>query len=173
MQAADVHGVAQCGNKQQHDAFQTYGALAFAAAQKKYPEYGQQHGTYGDERGLFMKEQNHDDHDHERIEKLKRGGDAARQVVEALKHEKCRKGVHDAEEGEAQQLSGRGGQSFVTEHGHGQYGQRSEEEAVEEHAFRRHAVMQKRQAEERNESERGGREKSKQESQDGLRVFPS
>lgn len=168
MQARDVESVAQ-GRRQQQAYAQRVKAAAVitaAAAQQGHAKDGQQHGTGRDDGKFFMEEDGHDEHDHQRIQELQGGRDAARQVEQAPDHEQGGQGVEHAEQGQQAEVARGRGKTFLAQDEDEAQAYGGEEEAVKKDTVRGQAAMQQGQAEQRDETESGGGNKGKHKTHD-------
>ncbi len=102
-----------------------------------------------------MEKDDHDQHDHDRIEKLECGGHAAGQVAEGPEEKQGGQHVHDAQARQLAEVHAARAKTFAAR------GQQAPErdggnaETVKQDGFRRYARMQQRQGEEGNKPERG------------------
>ena len=106
-----------------------------------------------------MEEDGHDEHDHQRIQELQGGRDAAGQVEQAPDHEQGGQGVEDAEQGQLAKVANGCGKALLAQDEDEPQAHRGEEEAVKKDTVGGQAAVQQRQAEQRDEAKgRGGNE---------------
>ena len=93
----DVQGVAETRKEHHAHAEQGDGLAAVPSDGKQgHPRHGKHDGTGRDQGKLLMKKGDHEQHDHNGVQELDSGGDAARHVVQAVKKQQRCRGIHEA-----------------------------------------------------------------------------
>lgn len=116
----DVQGVAETRKEHHAHAEQGNGPAAVAPdGKQRHPSHGKHDGAGRDHgKTARMKKADHEQHDHNGVQELDGGGDAARHVVQAVKKQQRGRRIHEAHARQLAQVDRAGVEAFPPQHEH-------------------------------------------------------
>lgn len=137
---------------------------------QRHPRHGKHDGAGRDHGKLFVEKGDHEQHDHNGVQELDGGGDAARHVVQAVKKQQRGRRIHEAHARQLAQIDRAGVEAFPPQHEHAPERQRRDKKSVEQHRSRGNSVVDQRQSEQRDQPERRGRKQSQKKAHECLPI---
>ena len=171
MDPRDVQGVAETRKEHHAHAEQGNGPAAVAPdGKQRHPSHGKHDGAGRDHGKLLVEKGDHEQHDHNGVQELDGGGDAARHVVQAVKKQQRGRRIHEAHARQLAQVDRAGVEAFPPQHEHAPERQRRDKKSVEQHRSRGNSVVDQRQSEQRDQPERRGRKQSQKKAHECLPI---